>query len=49
LLEKSISIIPTVERQYGANAGRYCKIGFCKPLSDIEEALGRIEDLLNKL
>jgi len=49
LLEKSISIIPTVERQYGANAGKYCKIGFCKPLSDIEEALERIKDLVNRL
>jgi aspartate/methionine/tyrosine aminotransferase len=49
LREKSVSIIPTVEKHYGANAKKYCKIGFCKPLSQIDEGLERIKDLVNRL
>jgi aminotransferase len=49
LREKSVSIIPTVEKHYGANAKKYCKIGFCKPLSQIDEGLERIKDLLYRL
>lgn len=49
LREKSLYILPTLEKHYGANAEEYCKIGFCKPISEIDEALERIKDLMNKL
>jgi aminotransferase len=49
LSEKTVSIIPTVEKHYGARAKNYCKIGFCKPLSQIDEGLERIKDLVNGL
>jgi len=49
LREKSLCIVPTLEKHYGANAEKYCKIGFCKPVSEIDEALERIKDLMNTL
>jgi len=49
LKEANVLTIPTLTHQYGANASRYVKIGFCRPEETIREAARKIKAALEKL
>lgn len=50
LLKKAnVLVMPTMTHQYGANAEKYVKIGFCRPKKTIKESIKRITVALEKL
>lgn len=49
LKEANVFVIPTLTHQYGENAERYVKIGFCRPKKTITRSMKRIKVALDKL